>query len=68
MIGAIREAKETAKPAPSAAPAKLEAQPAAKPGLTDTGGLPAKATSEPQPNTGATSQLHVEHAGGTHES
>ena len=33
MIGAIGEAKRTAKPDPSAAPAKPESKPAAKPGL-----------------------------------
>ena len=42
MIGAIGEAKETAKPDPSAAPAKPELTPAAKPGLKDAAGLQEK--------------------------
>src|SRR6185312_9611547 len=46
MIGAISEAKQTAKPDPSAAPAKPETKPAATPGLTDAAGSPAKATFE----------------------
>ena len=68
MIGAIGEAKGTAKPDPSAAPAKPESKPAAKPGLKDAAGLQAKAAPEPQPNTGAKPQPNLEHAGGAHES
>ena len=55
MIGTIDEAKAKAKSDPPAAPAKPGST-AAKPGLKDAAGLRAKATSEPQPNTGAKPQ------------
>jgi F-type H+-transporting ATPase subunit beta len=68
MIGTIDEAKAKAKPLPPAAPANPESKPAGKPGLKDAAGLQTKATSEPQPNSGAKPQSHLEHTGGAYES
>jgi F-type H+-transporting ATPase subunit beta len=68
MIGTIDEAKAKAKPVPPAAPGKPEANPAVKPGSKDASGSLTKATSEPQPNTGAKPHSRLEHASGAHES
>jgi F-type H+-transporting ATPase subunit beta len=67
MIGTIDEAKARAKPIPPGPPATPEST-AAKPGLKDAAELRSKATSDPQPNTGAIPQPKLEHAVDTHES
>jgi F-type H+-transporting ATPase subunit beta len=67
MIGTIDEAKARAKPIPPVPPARPEST-AAKPGLKDAAELRSKATSDPQPNTGAIPQPKLEHAVDTHES
>ncbi len=68
MIGTIDEAKAKAKPVPSAALAKPESNPAAKPGLKDAAVLQAKDTTGARPNAGAKPQSQLDHAGGTRES
>jgi F-type H+-transporting ATPase subunit beta len=60
MIGTIGEAKETAKPDPSAAAANQRSKTAAEPDSKPAAGLRPNAPSEPRPNS--------EQAGGAHES
>jgi F-type H+-transporting ATPase subunit beta len=67
MIGPINEAKEKAKPVPTAAPAKPDSK-GRKLGPKPVTAVHAKLTSEPQPNTGTKSQPNLAHAGGAHES
>jgi len=68
MIGAIGEAKRTAKPDPSAAPAKPRSDTAAESDSKPAAGLRHKTTSEPRPTAGARPVPTLDHIGGTNES
>ncbi len=68
MIGAIGEAKGTAKPDPSTMPAKPRSNTAAEPDSKPAAELRPKATSEPRPNAGAKPLPKLDHIGGTNES
>jgi F-type H+-transporting ATPase subunit beta len=65
MIGAIGEAKVTAKPDPSA---KSASEPTSKPGLKDADGLRANDPPEPHPSASAKPQLKLKRADGTRDS
>ena len=68
MIGAIGEAKGTAKPDPSTMPAKPRSNTAAEPDSKPAAELRPKATSEPRPNAGAKPLPKLDHIGGTNKS